>query len=69
MENTNMNLNLTVQQVNVILKYLGAGAYLEVAELIQVIRDQCAPQIQAAAAANPAMMDGTSSPPSSEPQQ
>lgn len=69
MENTNMNLNLTVQQVNVILKYLGAGAYLEVAELIQVIRDQCAPQIQAASTANPAMMDGTSSPPSSEPQQ
>jgi len=41
-----LNLNLTVAQINVILKYLGAGSFVEVEPVITTIRDQAAPQIQ-----------------------
>ena len=49
MENTILMFNLTVAQANVILKYLGAGAYVEVENVIAAIREQAASQIQASA--------------------
>lgn len=48
MENLELNLTLTVQQVNVILKYLGGGAYVEVTDVVTQIREQAAPQLAAA---------------------
>jgi len=45
MENMEVNLRLTVAQVNTILKYLGNGAYMEVNEIINKIRLQAVPQI------------------------
>lgn len=48
MENLELNLTLTVQQVNVILKYLGGGTYIEVTDIVAKIRDQAAPQLAAA---------------------
>lgn len=48
MENLELNLTLTVQQVNVILKYVGAGAYVEVADVVTKIREQAAPQLASA---------------------
>jgi ribosomal protein S9 len=38
MENINLTLNLTVAQVNVILKYLGGGVFAEVEGVINAIR-------------------------------
>lgn len=45
MENTVLTLNLTVAQVNTILKYIGAGAYVEVEQIIASIREQAASQL------------------------
>ena len=46
MDQVNLTLNLTVAQVNVILKYIGAGAFAEVENVINSIREQAAPQLQ-----------------------
>ena len=45
MENTVLTLNLTVAQVNTILKYIGAGSYVEVEQIIASIREQAATQL------------------------
>lgn len=45
METTEVNLRLTVAQINTILKYLGSGSYLEVVDIINEIRSQAVPQI------------------------
>lgn len=47
MDQVNLTLNLTVAQVNVILKYVGAGAFVEVESVIAAIRQQAAPQLAA----------------------
>lgn len=46
MDQVNITLNLTVAQINVILKYMGAGAFAEVENVINSIREQAAPQLQ-----------------------
>ena len=50
MDNTIVNLSLTVAQVNTILKYLGGGSYIEVVDIINEIRSQAVPQIAQEAA-------------------
>ena len=50
MDNTIVNLSLTVAQVNTILKYLGGGSYMEVVDIINEIRLQAVPQIAQEAA-------------------
>lgn len=45
MEEKVFTLNLTIQQINVIMQALGRGAYVEVAELVDLIRGQVQPQI------------------------
>jgi len=45
MDNTKVMLNLTVAQVNTILKHLGSGPYVEVVDIINEIRSQAVPQI------------------------
>ena len=42
----NINLNLTVNDVNVVLQALGNAPYVQVFELIEKIRDQAGPQVQ-----------------------
>ena len=42
----NINLNLTVNDVNVVLQALGNAPYAQVFELIEKIRDQAKPQVQ-----------------------
>jgi len=54
MENIELELKLTVAHVNAILKHLGAGAYAEVAEVINLLHGQAKPQIEAAATPAPA---------------
>lgn len=54
MENLELELKLTVAHINTVLKHLGAGAYAEVAEVIQLLHGQAQPQIQAAQTAAPA---------------
>lgn len=46
MENMNINLTLTVAQLNTILKYLGNGVFAEVESAIAAIREQAIPQLQ-----------------------
>ena len=53
MENFELELKLTVTHVNTILKHLGAGAYAEVAELVNLLHGQAKPQIENAAAPAP----------------
>jgi hypothetical protein len=55
MENIELELKLTVAHVNTVLKHLGQGVYSEVAELINLLHGQSAPQVQAAT--NPAPVD------------
>jgi hypothetical protein len=55
MENLELELKLTVAHVNTVLKHLGQGVYSEVAELINFLHGQSAPQVQAAT--NPAPAD------------
>lgn len=45
MDNTKVMLNLTVAQVNTILKHLGSGPYVEVVDIVNEIRSQAVPQI------------------------
>lgn len=49
MDTINITLNLSVAQINVILKYVGAGAFAEVENVIAAIREQASPQLAAAA--------------------
>jgi uncharacterized protein (DUF302 family) len=51
MENLELNFQLTVAQVNTVLKYLGGGVYAEVADLITLLHNQAKPQIENAAIA------------------
>jgi len=46
MENLIVKLELTVAQINTVLKHLGAGAYAEVSELINEFHKQATPQVQ-----------------------
>ena len=43
-----MKLELTINEVNIIMQALGNAPYAQVAELIQKIREQAQPQVQAA---------------------
>lgn len=45
MNEKNVDIKLTVDQVNLILNHLGRGTYNEVANVIDVIRNQVIPQI------------------------
>jgi len=54
MDNLELELKLTVAHVNTILKHLGAGAYAEVAELVNLLHGQAKPQIETAASPAPA---------------
>lgn len=47
MENKELNLKLTVAQVNTILKHLGQGIYSEVVEVINNLHTQSVAQLQA----------------------
>jgi len=51
MENLELELKLTVNHVNTLLKHLGAGVYAEVADIINLLHGQAKPQIEAAATA------------------
>jgi len=48
MENLELELKLTVAHVNTVLQHLAKGVYSEVADLIQLLHGQSAPQVQAA---------------------
>jgi len=48
-EGDNMKLELTVNEVNIIMQALGNAPYVQVAELIQKIREQAQPQVAASA--------------------
>jgi hypothetical protein len=54
MENLELELKITVNQVNTILKHLSQGAYAEVSDLIALLHGQAKPQVEAAAATEPA---------------
>jgi len=54
MDNLELELKLTVAHVNTILKHLGAGAYAEVAELVNLLHGQAKPQIETVASPAPA---------------
>ena len=41
----NLTFNFTLNQINLILKYLGSGAFVEVEPIINAIREQAAPQL------------------------
>jgi len=45
-----MKLELTIDEVNLILQALGAAPYVQVANLVQKIREQAQPQINPAPA-------------------
>ena len=42
-----INLNLTVQEVNMILQALGQAPYAQVAEMVEKIKSQAIPQVEA----------------------
>ena len=48
------SVNLTVELVNAILGYLGTKPFTEVAQLINAVQTQVAPQIQQEAPVEPA---------------
>ena len=48
------SVNLTVELVNAILGYLGTKPFTEVAQLINAVQTQVAPQVQQEAPAEPA---------------
>jgi hypothetical protein len=52
MENLELDLKLTVTHINILLKHLGAGAYAEVADLVNILHSQAKPQIAAATVAS-----------------
>ena len=41
----NLTFNFTINQINLILKYLGSGAFIEVEPIITSIREQAALQL------------------------
>lgn len=45
MDNLEINLKLTVAQVNAVLAHLSKGAYADVVDLITNIREQAVPQV------------------------
>lgn len=47
MENTEIQLNLTVQQINVILNALGTQPYVSVASIVTAIQQQAQAQLSA----------------------
>jgi len=57
MENLVVKLEMTVAQINTVLKHLGVGAYAEVSDLISHIHSQATPQVQAANNSAPAASD------------
>ena len=42
-----MKLDLTINEVNIIMQALGNAPYVQVAELVQKIREQAQPQVAA----------------------
>jgi hypothetical protein len=42
-----INLNLTVQEINLILQALGQAPYVQVAEIVKKIKAQAVPQVEA----------------------
>ncbi len=52
MENKEINLTLTVAEINVVLGALGKGPYEAVESVIAKIREQAMPQVQAVEQAN-----------------
>lgn len=50
MDKVEINLTLTVAQVNNVLAHLARGAYGDVADLVAEIRKQAAPQVEKAVA-------------------
>lgn len=42
-----ITLNLTLAQINTVLGALGAAPYIQVADLIDVVRSQATPQVEA----------------------
>ena len=42
-----IDLNLTVQEINLILQALGHAPYVQVAELVEKIKAQAVPQVEA----------------------
>ena len=42
-----INLNLTVQEINLILQALGQAPYAQVAEIVEKIKAQAIPQVEA----------------------
>ena len=57
MDQLNLALNLTVAQVNVILKYLGGGTFSEVESVVNAIRLQATPQLSAAQGNEPQVFE------------
>ena len=54
METLEIELKLTVAHINTILKHLGAGAYAEVSEIVNLLHGQARPQIEQASQPAPA---------------
>lgn len=42
-----INLELSVQEINLILQALGQAPYVQVAELVEKIKSQAVPQVEA----------------------
>jgi len=42
-----ITLNLTIQEINLILQALGQAPYIQVAELVEKIKAQAVPQVEA----------------------
>ena len=42
-----INLNHTIEEINIILKHLANGAYAEVAGVIEKLKAQATPQVEA----------------------
>ena len=42
-----INLELSIQEINLILQALGQAPYAQVAELVEKIKDQAVPQVEA----------------------
>lgn len=58
MDNLEIELKLTVAQINGILSHLAKGSYADVADLIASIRAQALPQVSAAEKSkDPALQD------------
>ena len=42
-----INLELSVQEINLILQALGQAPYVQVADIVEKIKEQAAPQVEA----------------------